>query len=184
MWQLLVESLVVALLGGAGGMLLASWLNHLIGSRLTRWSPSGIVITLDSRVLLFALVCSGATALVFGISPAWLAARTNMNDVLKASTRGATAGRSQNRLRHALIVGEVALALILLSGAGLFIGGLHRFIRQDPGWRVDGLLTGWLPLTSSKYSSSDQRRAFIDRLDQRLSALPGVEHLGISSSLP
>jgi len=184
MWQLLVESLVVALLGGAGGMLLASWLNHLIGSRLTRWSPSGIVITLDSRVLLFALVCSGATALVFGIAPAWLAARTNVNDVLKASTRGATAGRSQNRLRHALIVGEVALALILLSGAGLFIGGLHRFIRQDPGWRVDGLLTGWLPLTSSKYSSSDQRRAFIDRLDQRLSALPGVEHLGISSSLP
>ncbi|MBI2946440.1 MAG: ABC transporter permease, partial [Verrucomicrobia bacterium] len=108
----------------------------------------------------------------------------NVNEVLKAGARGATAGRSQNVLRHGLIVGEVALALVLLTGAGLFIGGLHRFIRHDPGWRVDGLLTGWMPLTSSKYSSADQRRAFAARLEERLSGLPGGERAALSSSLP
>ncbi|MBI3875889.1 MAG: FtsX-like permease family protein, partial [Verrucomicrobia bacterium] len=184
MRQLLVESVIVALLGGVAGILLASWLNDLTGSRLTRWSPKGIEVTLDSHVLLFALLCSAATVVIFGVAPSWLASRTNMNDVLKASTRGATAGRSQNRLRHALIVGEVALALVLLTGARLFSDGLHRFIRQDPGWRVDGLLTGWLPLTSEKYSSADQRRAFVDRLEERLSNLPGVERAAVSSSLP
>ncbi len=183
-WQVLTESFIVALLGGVLGILLATWLNDFIGSRLTRWSPAGIEVTLDAHVLLFALVCSIATALVFGVAPAWLASRTDMNEALKASTRGTTAGRSQNRLRHTLIIGEIALALVLLTGASLFIGGLHRFIHQDPGWQVDGLLTGWIPLTSSKYSSPEQRRAFVGRLEERLSKLPGVEHAAVSASLP
>jgi len=120
-------------------------------------------------VLLFALVCSAVTALVFGMAPAWMASRTNMNEVLKSNPRGSTAGRSQTWLRHAMIVGQVALALVLLTGAGLFIGGLHRFIRHDSGWKVDGLLTGWLPLTASQYSLPDQRRAFVERSEERLS---------------
>jgi len=184
MRQLLAESFIVAALGGAAGVLLASWLNELIGRRLTRWSPAGIDVTLDADVLLFALLCSAGTALFFGVVPAWLATRTNMNDVLKASPRSATAGCSQNRLRHALIVGEVALALVLLAGSSLFVAGLHRFIRQDPGWRMDGLLTGWVPLSSPKYVSPDQRRLSIERLEERLSRLPGVEHASLSSSLP
>jgi putative ABC transport system permease protein len=182
--QLLAESFIVALGGGLAGIVLASWLSELIGRRLTRWSPAGIDVALDSEVLLFALLCSVATALIFGVAPAWLASRTNMNDVLKAATRGATAGHSQNRLRHTLIIGEVALALVLLTGAGLFNAGLHQFIRQDPGWRVEGLLAGWVPLTSAKYSSPDLRRAFVNRLEERLSILPGVERASLSSSLP
>lgn len=184
MSQLLAESFMLALLGGAAGILLASWLGNLIGSRLTRWSPAGIEISLDSRVLFFALLCSVATAMVFGIVPAWLASRFNMNDVLKAGARGATASSSQSRLRHAMIVGQVALALVLLSGAGLFIGGLHRFIRHDPGWQADGLLTGWVPLTSAKYASPEQWRAFTERLEERLARIPGVEDASVSSSLP
>lgn len=184
MGQLLVESLVVALLGGAVGCALAVWVSDFIGRHLTRWSPRGVEVTLDWRVLVFALLGSAATGILFGIAPAWLASCTNMNDVLKASARGATAARGQHRLRHALIVGEVALALVLLTGAGLFIGGLQRFIRQDPGWKVDGLLAGWSPLTGSRYASPDQRRAYVERLEERLSRMPGVQRVGLSSTLP
>jgi putative ABC transport system permease protein len=185
MWQLLVENLLVAILGGAAGIGLAIWLSNFIGRHVSHpYFPRGFDVDVDSRVLLFALFCSCATGALFGVAPAWLASRTNMNEVLKAGSRGSTAGRSQNRLRHALIVGEVALALILLTGAGLFIGGLKRFTQQDPGWRVDGLLIGSLAQTGLKYASPGQRRAFVERLEQRLSTLPGVEHAALSTSLP
>ena len=184
MWQLLVESLIVALLGGAAGIVLAIWAGNFLGSRLTIGDEHGLPVTLDWRVLLFALLASILTGVLFGVAPAWLASRTDLNGVLKAQARGTTAGRSQHRLRQALIVGEFALALVLLTGAGLFIGGLHRFMRQDPGWRVDGLLTGWLRLDSSKYPSPDQWRSFVERLDERLAAIPGVAQTAVSSSLP
>ncbi len=183
-WQLMLENSMVAVFGGAAGILLASWLQKLIGSRLTRWSPTGIEVPLDSAVLLFAFACCVATALIFGLAPAWVASRTNMNEVLKASGRASTAGRSQNRLRYMLIVGEVALALVLLTGTGLFIGGLHRFIRHEPGWSVDGLLAGWVPLSSSKFSAPEQRRAFVERLEEKLRTMTGVQQVGFSSSLP
>ncbi|MEW6160224.1 MAG: ABC transporter permease [Verrucomicrobiota bacterium] len=182
--QLLVESSLIALLGGGAGLLLACWLKDEIGSRIRRWSPSGIPVEIDAQVLWFTFACAAATALVFGMVPAWFASRTNVNDVLKANTRSATAARSQNKLRHALIVGEVALALVLLTGAGLVIRGLHQYIRHDPGWRVDGLLTGWIPLRSAKYDAPEQRRVFVERLEERLAALPGVESVGISSYVP
>jgi predicted permease len=184
MRQLMVESLLLAVLGGLVGIGLAIWTSDFIGAHLTRWSPRGMTIILDGHVLFFALLCSAATGVLFGVIPAWLASRTNMNDTLKSATRGTTAGKSQHRLRHSLIVGEVALALILLTGAGLFITGLQALSQQDPGWRVDGLWIGWLPQTSAKYTSPDQRRAFVQRLEERLSTVPGVQKIGISSSLP
>lgn len=78
----------------------------------------------------------------------------------------------------------MAFALVLLTGAPLFISGMGKFIHQDPGWRIDGLLSGGLPLTAEKYATPDQRRAFFERLEPRLAALPGVEGAAISSSLP
>ena len=185
MRQLLIECLVLAVLGGAAGMVLANWLCAFIGNQIHHPSfPHGVPVTVDERVLMFTLISSVLTGVLFGVGPAWLASHTNMNDVLKASPRGTTAARAQHRLRHALIVGEIALALVLLTGAGSFVGGLQRFLRQDPGWRVDGLLTGWLSLTSSKYDSSDKQRDLIKRLEARLATLPGVEHAALSSSLP
>jgi putative ABC transport system permease protein len=183
-WQLLVESLILAVVGGAFGVLVAIWTSKYIGSQLTRWSPDGIEIVLDLPVLLFALICSAGTGVFFGLAPAWLVSRTNMNEALKASNRGATATGSQNRLRHGLIIGEIAFALVLLTGAGMFISGLKRFIHQDPGWRVDGLLIGWLPQSGPKYATADQRRSFVERLEERLSRLPGVQQVAISSSIP
>jgi predicted permease len=93
-------------------------------------------------------------------------------------------GRSHNRLRNSLIVGEVAFALILLSGAGLFLRGLQRFTHLDPGWNVNGLLTAQVRLQGAKYEDEKQRRAFLEQLERRVSMLPGVQHAALSSSQP
>jgi len=101
----------------------------------------------DARSLLgFEDICFPVA--MSGTTPAWLAVSADVNDKLKESSRGATTSRSHHHLQHALIVGEVALALVLLSGAGATIRSLQRFVRLDPGWRVDGLLTAQLNLAS------------------------------------
>src|SRR5207237_753016 len=133
----------------------------------------GAQVTLDFRVFSFALLCSLLTGLLFGAVPAWLASRANLNQALKDSLRGPASG-SPPRLRHALIVGEVTFALILLAGAGLFLRGIERFINLDPGWRVDGLLTA--------QTGRPQRVTFYQQLEERLRALPGVEQVALSSS--
>jgi hypothetical protein len=123
------------------------------------------------------------TGLVFGTVPAWLASRADVNQTLKDNPRGSTAG-AHPRLRHALIVGEVAFALILLTGAGLFLRGLQRYTRADPGWRIDGLLTSQLGLRFTDYASPALRVSFYQRLEERLAALPGVQQVALSNSLP
>jgi len=184
MRQLLTESLVVSLLGGALGLLLAFWGGEFIGGRMRIANEPGLNLAPDATVLIFALLCSLLTGLVFGTVPAWVASSADVNDALKESSRGTTPSRSQHRLRQTLIIGEVALALVLLTGASLFLRGLQRFTHRDPGWRVDGLLTGWLSLPGTKYERPDQQLAFFQRLEERLAVLPGVERAAISSSLP
>jgi len=147
-------------------------------------NEQGLNLAPDATVLIFALLCSVLTGVVFGTVPACVASRADLNATLKESSRGTTSSRSQHRLRHALIIGEVALALVLLTGASLFVRGLQRFTHRDPGWRVDGLLTGWLSLPGPKYERPDQQLAFFQRLEERLAVLPGVERAAISSSLP
>jgi predicted permease len=175
--------MIVSLLGGGLGLLLAGWSNGIIGRRLFT-DLSGVELTLDWRVFGFALFASMLTGLVFGAVPAWLASRADVNEALKDNLRGTTAGRSPHRLRHALIVGEVGFALVLLTGAGLFIGGLQRFLRLDPGWRVEGLVFAQLNLKGTNYARAFQRRVFFDQLEQRLAALPGVGRVSFSESLP
>ncbi len=181
--QSLIESLVIALLGGAISLFLALGAVRFISSRLFSNLP-GADVTLDFKVFGFALLASLLTGLLFGTVPAWLASRVDVNQALKESPRGSTAGRSQHRLRHALIVGEVAFALVLLAGAGLFLRGLQRFTNQDPGWRVDGLLTAQLGLQGSNYSTPASRAVFYRQLEERLRALPGVKQIAISGSQP
>ena len=132
----------------------------------------------------FALLCSLVTGVLFGTVPAWLASRADVNLALRENSRGSTAGRSQHRLRHALIIGEVAFAMILLAAAGLFLRGLHRFINADPGWHVDGLVTAHMSLRGEKYANDKQRVAFLTELENRLSTLPGVQHVAIGGSHP
>jgi putative ABC transport system permease protein len=178
--QSLTESLVVALLGGALSLLLALWAVEFISRRLFSELP-GAQVALDFKVFGFALLASVLTGLIFGTVPAWLASRADVNQALKDSPRGSTAG-SHHRLRHALIVGEVAFALVLLAGAGLFLRGLQRFTNLDPGWRVDGLVTAGLGLQGAHYANAPQRLAFYQRLEERLGALPGVEQVALSGS--
>jgi predicted permease len=181
--QSLTESLTVALLGGALSLVLALIGIEFISRRLFSELP-GAQVTLDYRVFGFALLCSVATGLIFGLVPAWLASRTDVNQALKNNVRGSTAGHSQHRLRQALIIGEVAFALVLLTGAGLFLRGLQRFANLDPGWRVDGLLSAQLGLRGANYATPAQRDAFYKGLEERLRVLPGIQQVALSSSQP
>ena len=180
--QSLMESLVIACLGGGLSLLLALASVHYISLQLFVDLP-GAQVTLDPRVFGFTLLCSVLTAFIFGTVPAWLASRADVNHALKEEARGSTS-RSQQRVRHALIVGEVAFALVLLTGAGLFLRGLHRFSQRDPGWRVDGLLMAQLGVRGANYTTPSQRATFYHRLEERLRALPGVQEVALSSSQP
>jgi predicted permease len=178
--QSLTESLIIALAGGALSLVLALLSVEFISRRLFS-ELLGARVSLDFRVFGFALLCSVLTGLIFGTVPAWLASRADVNQALKESPRGST-GSAHHRLRHALIVGEVAFALVLLAGAGLFLRGLERFTHLDPGWRVDGLLTAQLGLRGANYTNAPQRVTFYQQLEERLRVLPGVEQIALSAS--
>ncbi len=179
----LTESIVVALIGGIISLAIALWAVRFISNRMFTDLP-GASVQLDYKVFAFALLCSLVTGVLFGTIPAWFASRADVNQALRENSRGSTAGRSQHRLRHTLIIGEVAFAMVLLAAAGLFLRGLHRFINSDPGWRVDGLLTAQMSLRGEKYAEDKPRVAFLTELENRLSTLPGVQHVAISGSHP
>ena len=179
----LTESILVALIGGAISLVIALWGVRFISNRLFTDLP-GANVKLAYKVFGFALLCSLVTGVLFGTVPAWLASRADVNLALRENSRGSTAGRSQHRLRHALIIGEVAFAFVLLAAAGLFLRGLHRFVNADPGWQVDGLVTASMNLRGEKYATDKQRVAFITELENRLSTLPGVQRIAIGGSHP
>lgn len=181
--QSLTESLILALGGGGLGLLLTVWGNQILGTQLRLAGQDGIALALDWRVAGFAFVIAVLAAAGFGLVPALLASRTEVGDALKQGTRGSTSGAHQ-RLRHALIVSGVALAVVLLSGAGFFICGLSRFASRDHGWRTTSLLTASLSLPGVKYENDTAIAAFYDRLQARLMVLPGVEQAALARSLP
>jgi predicted permease len=186
-WRLLrhslTESLLVALIGGIVSLAIALAAVRFISARLFIDLP-GANVQLDYKVFGFALLVSLLTGVLFGTVPAWLASRADVNLALRENSRGNTGGRSQNRLRHTLIIGEVAFAMVLLAAAGLFLRGLQRFINADPGWRVDGVLTANMSLSGEKYKEDKQRIVFLTELENRLRTLPGVQHAAIGGSQP
>ncbi|HSE19252.1 MAG TPA: ABC transporter permease [Pyrinomonadaceae bacterium] len=186
-WRLLrhslTESLLVAVIGGIVSLVIALAAVRFISARLFTDLP-GASVQLDYKVFGFALLCSLLTGVLFGTVPAWLASRADVNLALRENARGSTAGRSQNRLRHALIIGEVAFAMVLLAAAGLFLRGLQRFINADPGWRVDGVLLAQMSLRGEKYKDDKQRVVFLTELENRLRVLPGVERVALGGSHP
>jgi putative ABC transport system permease protein len=175
--QLMTESMLLAVLGGSLGVLLAWWgLKLLIGL-----SPADIPrlenIRLDGRVLLFTLGLSLLTGLIFGLAPALQTSHLNLSETLKEGGRtggAAAGGRRAQRIRGAFIVAEVALTLALLVGAGLLVRSFWRLQRVDPGFRPDHLLTLRLSLSGSNYTTGAQAVSFFERLQERLAALPGV----------
>jgi putative ABC transport system permease protein len=181
--QSLTESIVIALIGGAISLGIALVAVRFISNRMFTDLP-GASVQLDYKVFGFALLVSVVTGVLFGTVPALLASRADLNLALRENSRGSTAGKSQLRMRHLLIIGEVAFAMVLLTAAGLFLRGLHRFINSDPGWQVDGLVTAGMTLRGEKYAEEKPRLAFLNALENRLRALPGVEQVAIGGSSP
>jgi predicted permease len=146
--------------------------------------PRGATVTLDLPVFCFTLGSVGIAALVFGLLPAWNGARVDAADALRDANARASASRSQVQLRHGLVVAEVALAVMLLTTAGLFYHSFARLQDQDPGFDRDSVLTARLTLPPAKYPSDEQRRTFADNVLAELNALPGVASAGFTDAVP
>jgi putative ABC transport system permease protein len=181
--QLLTESLLLSIIGGLLGMLLAVWGLHLLVSLSPANIPRLENIGLDARVLGFTFGLSLLTGLVFGIAPALQSSQMGMNETLKEGGRSGTGGRRTQLLRNGFIVAEVALTLVLLAGAGLLIRSFWRLQQVSPGFRTDSLLTLQLRLPRTKYPEGPQVASFFQQLQERLSALPGVHNASAASTI-
>src|SRR3989441_979117 len=179
--QLLTESVLLSLAGGGLGLLLAFWGVQTLGQWSEASLPAMHGIGIDAWVLAFTLGVSVVTGLLFGLAPAFQVSRTDVNAALKQESRGDTGGH-RHRLRHLLVVSEVALALVLLIGAGLLIKSFSRLNEVDPGFRTEGVLTFQVTLAGEK--SSPQKVNFIEQILERLRALPGVQAAAATDSLP
>jgi len=181
--QLLTESLLLALLGGAGGVLLAVWgissLNRLDPGDVPRFDQ----VSVDGVVLGFTLAVTVLSGIIFGIAPA-LSAKANLSVALKDSGKGAIGTRRGQRLRSVLVVSEIALALILLVSAGLMIRSFLRLLAVDPGFNPHNLLTMQIILPPSKYADSQRIANVYREIFERLALQPGVEAVGAGTGLP
>jgi putative ABC transport system permease protein len=181
--QLLAESVLLSLLGGAAGLLLADF-----GIRaLVLTGPaylSRTEIQLDTGVLAFTLVVSLAVGVIFGLGAALHGLRLDVQESIKNGGQTSRSDRSGRRLRHSLVVAEFALALMLLTGAGLMLRSIDRISEVDPGFRSDHLVTASLRLPLLKYPDSPERIAFFDRAIPELEALPGVVSVATSTQVP
>jgi predicted permease len=181
--QLLTESVLLALLGGLAGMLLAS----LLVDALLALEPQGVPrlaeVRLDRRVFAFGAGLSLLTGLLFGIAPALQMARRATAQALREGSRGILAG-GRGRLRGGLVIGQLALAMVLLAGAGLLIHSFSRLRQVDPGFRSANALSFRVSLPKSAYADDARLLAFHDELHARLLALPGARSVGAVSGLP
>jgi len=180
--QLLTESLMLSLTGGVAGLMLALWGVSTLAAVMPEKLASAKAVTLDLRVLAFTLLVSMLTGIIFGLVPAFQSTRLNLNAVLKEGGRDAARGRSG--LRSLLVVAEIALALVLLVGAGLMINSFLRLRQVDTGFKADGLLTLEIDPTLSRFPDQTSLAGFYDRLIERIGALPGVESAGVVTRLP
>jgi putative ABC transport system permease protein len=182
--QLLTESVLLALMGGTLGLVLALWGVDL----LVRLSPGDLPglgkVGVDGRVLGFTLAVSLLTGLVFGLLPALQATRLSLNETLKEGGRSSSEGAGPRRTRNLLVVAEVSLSLILLVGAGLMIKSFLRLSEVNPGFRPDHLLTLRMSPTISKFHDQDEGVAFYQQVIQRMAELPGVESVGAITHPP
>ncbi len=182
--QLLVESVLLALVGGVFSLMLST-----AGMRvLLALGPSSLprldTITLDLPTLAFTLGVSIITGLLFGLAPVLQTRKWNWHDALKESTRGSSAGRGRVNARRLLVISEVALALMLLVGGGLMVRSFSRLRAVDPGFNPDNLLTMTVSLAGSTHSTRPQRVAFFNDLMQRVNSLPGVQSASAINHLP
>jgi putative ABC transport system permease protein len=181
----LTESMVLALGGGALGLLLGGWSNELIGRAIPIGATESLELRMDGPVFLGAFLITLLSGLLFGLVPAWMASRGDMVNTLKQQARGSTSSRETHRLRNSLVVAEVALSLALLATAGVMIRGFSTLLQRYKGWDTNRVLLANIHLPEqSTYNSDDKRRVAIDRLVRRLRQIPNAEHTAVCSTPP
>jgi putative ABC transport system permease protein len=182
--QLLTESVLLALTGGVAGLALAWW----GAEALARLSPPELAdlhsVRISAPALLFTFGVAMLTGIIFGLVPAFSAARVDLNETLKEGGKHPGGATHTHRLRNVFVVAEVALALVLLVGAGLLIRSFARLQAVDPGFNASNLLTMRVSLPGRKYDTDQKRLAFFRQATERMQALPGVESVGAVSFLP
>ncbi len=180
----LLESVIVALLGGALGVLIAEGGVRAMRGAVPVAYPAWLVFDVDWRVMTYALAMSTVTGLLFGLVPALRATRRAVAPTLRAAGRGSSAGAGARRLRDGLVVAELALSLVLLAGAGLMVKSMLRLQTVDPGFRPEGVLAARLRMGGERYDATSARLALLTRAVERLAALPGVQAASATSSAP
>jgi putative ABC transport system permease protein len=182
--QLLTESLILALIGGSLGLLLAIW----IGRFIVAFGPANIPrlegVHLDARVLAFTLALSSLTGIVFGLVPALQASSPNVTGWLKDGARGSSGGPRRNLARSVLVISEVALSLMLLVGAGLLLKSFVRLLNTDPGFDSNQVVTLDIPLSRQRYDTPEKQAQFFAQLIEKTKSLPGVQAAGLVNNLP
>jgi predicted permease len=181
--QLLVECILLALIAGALGIILAVWIQDLILGFVSMDTLGIGEVGLDGTMLGIALALSLGTVLFFGVLPSFVTARANPAEELKEGSRGSTSGGGA-RLRSGLVVFQVALSLVLLLGSGLLIKSFATLSGVDPGFRVENLLTASVSLPNDGYQEAPLRLQFYERLREGIEAIPGVEAVALINRLP
>jgi len=179
--QVLTESVVLAVLGGLVGVAIAWWLTTTIVAIAPEGVPRLESASTDASVLMFALVASILTGVLFGILPAWTSGSLSIADTTRGGSRLTGGG---NRLRALLLVAEVALAMMLVVGAGLLVRSFAALMAQEPGFNMRGLLTGNVTLNGPRYGDIGGRARFWDEFEGRMRAVPGVADVALTTDLP
>jgi putative ABC transport system permease protein len=184
--QLLVESLIIALIGGGAGVLVGYWGVDLLKAsnpgEAAKYAPGWKNLGINLPVLWFTLGLSLLSGVLFGLAPAWQVSKPDLNDALKEGGRHSASG--SRRLRSLLVISEVALSLVLLIGAGLLFRSFLALLNTNPGFNPEGVLTMNLNLPFAKYKEENQRAAFYSDLVQRVKGLPGVQSAAIVNYIP
>jgi putative ABC transport system permease protein len=182
--QLLTENVLLGVVGGVGGLLIAVWAVDV----LVRMAPTGLFegfqVGIDNSVMVFALAVSLATGVLFGVLPALQASKPDLSGSLKEGGRGGSEGKQKRRARELLVVSEVALSLMLLCGAGLLIKSMVRLQSTDVGFQTESLLVMRMELLRTRYPEAEERNAFLRDVLERVNALPSVSSAGAALALP
>jgi putative ABC transport system permease protein len=181
--QLLAEGSLLAAVGGAGGLLLAAWLIAVAKAAVPADVPRLQDASLDGTAAAFAALVSAATAVIFGLVPLAQAMRVHVADRLKHGAKG-TARPARQPMRRALVIAEVALTMIVATGAAFLLQSVNRLLHVDPGFRTDGIVAADVALPPSRYRTAAAQRAFIDTALARLESLPGVSGAAATNAVP
>jgi putative ABC transport system permease protein len=182
--QLLTESIILSILSGMVGLLIAYWGSRLFVSNIPGGLPRSGEVGIDGQVFAFMLAISILAGVLFGLLPAIQASKPDFNETLKQGGRGAAESLGRNRTRSILVISEITLSLVLLIGASLLIKSFLRLVSTDPGFNPDKIIAMRVSLPRSRYSQAHQRTTFFKQLVDRVKELPGVQSVATTTNLP